>query len=46
MYAGLSTEVLRIFSMDSTGSLAYIAISGSIVVYVIVGLARRFGREA
>ena len=45
-YAGLSTEVLRISRMDSTGSLAYIAISGAIVVYVIVGLARRFGKEA
>ncbi len=45
-YAGVSTEILRTSRMDSTGSLAYVAISGSIVVYIIVDLSRRFGREA
>jgi hypothetical protein len=45
-YVGISVELVRVLSLDSTATLAYVAVSGSLVIFVISSLARRIGREA
>ena len=43
-YAGVSMRVLWDVGSFSTG-LAYVVVSGSLVIVALVVLARRFGRE-
>ena len=44
-YIGISMEVLRNRTIDSTFTLSYLIISGSLVIVSMILLARLFGRE-
>ena len=43
-YLGISARVIHAID-EFTGSMAYVAVSGTIVIVALVVLARRFGRE-
>lgn len=44
-YLGVSAKLLNVVG-GFTGGLGYIVLSGSLVVFALVGIARRFGRDA
>jgi hypothetical protein len=45
-YIGVSFQIVRSLSLESTTMLGYVVVSSVIVVITMVVLARRFGREA
>jgi len=44
-YTGVSYRLLHGIPIDSTAALAYLALSGSLVIVFMIAVARRFGRE-